>query len=282
MSRPADFLILIRPVNSLMVGFAVIVGIAVAIPTEIFSMPTLLGFLTGFLISSYSMVVNDIYDLEVDRLNKLDRPLAHGRIKPRTAAIYSAILLSLGIITSILISWNNFVIAAVFAFIAWIYNSWGKKQMLLGNIMVAASVAIPYIYGGSAVERIESQLLWFLALTSFLASTGREVIKTISDVEGDKLREVKSVARIKGARTAASIGIILFLAAVASSFLPVINNQVGIVYLILIFIPNGLFIYASLKMNNDYSKESVIRIKNLALIGMIIGMLVFILGGIYK
>jgi geranylgeranylglycerol-phosphate geranylgeranyltransferase len=281
MSNPVDFLILIRPVNSLMVGFAVVVGIAVTIPVEILSLPALLGFLTGFLISSYSMVVNDIYDREVDRVNNLNRPLANGRIETRTAVIFSVTLLSLGIISSVLISWNNFIIAAVFAFIAWIYNSWGKKQILLGNMMVAASVAIPYIYGGSAVERIGSQLLWFLALTSFLASTGREVIKTISDVEGDEFRDVKSIARIKGSKVAASVGTALFLSAVASSFLPIITNQVGMVYLILIFIPNSLFIYAALKVNRDYSKENAIKIKNLSLIGMIIGMFVFILGGIY-
>ncbi len=279
MSGPIDFMMLTRPVNSIMVGFAVLVGVAVTAPFELLSAHTTLGFLTGFLISSYSMVVNDFYDLEVDRVNNPAKPLASGKVNLRSATAYAGILLILGIISSILISTNNFIIAAVFAFVSWIYNYWGKKKMLLGNMMVAASVAIPYIYGGAAVGRIESLLLWFLALTSFLAATGREVVKTISDVKGDEVRQVNSIARTYGSQAAAYVGASFFLGAVASTIFPIITGQVGFIFSILIVIPNALFIYASVSIIRDDSKINVLKIKNLTLRGMIIGMLVFIGGG---
>ncbi len=281
MSRPIDLIMLTRPVNSIMVGFAVVVGVAVSAPLELLSTPTILGFLTGFLISSYSMVVNDWYDLDVDRINNPNRPLASGRISLRTAAVYAAILLILGIATSLFIGLENFIIATVFAAIAWVYNYWGKKQILLGNMMVAASVAIPYIYGGAAVGRIESLLLWFLALTSFLAATGREVVKTISDVEGDEARRVNSVARVYGSHAAAIVGGVLFLGAASSTVLPIVTGEVGVVFSTLILLPDVLFIYAAVKIIRDSTKTNALKIKNLTLIGMIIGMLVFIIGGIY-
>lgn len=281
MSRPIDLIMLTRPVNSIMVGFAVVVGVAVSAPLELLSTPTILGFLTGFLISSYSMVVNDWYDLDVDRINNPNRPLASGRISLRTAAVYAAILLILGIATSLFTGLENFIIATVFAAIAWVYNYWGKKQILLGNMMVAASVAIPYIYGGAAVGRIESLLLWFLALTSFLAATGREVVKTISDVEGDEARRVNSVARVYGSHAAAIVGGVLFLGAASSTVLPIVTGEVGVVFSTLILLPDVLFIYAAVKIIRDSTKTNALKIKNLTLIGMIIGMLVFIIGGIY-
>ncbi|MEE9585784.1 MAG: UbiA family prenyltransferase [Nitrososphaerales archaeon] len=281
MSRPIDLIMLTRPVNSIMVGFAVVVGVAVSAPLELLSTPTILGFLTGFLISSYSMVVNDWYDLDVDRINNPNRPLASGRISLRTAAVYAAILLILGIATSLFTGLENFIIATVFAAIAWVYNYWGKKQILLGNMMVAASVAIPYIYGGAAVGRIESLLLWFLALTSFLAATGREVVKTISDVEGDEARRVNSVARVYGSHAAAIVGGVLFLGAASSTVLPIVTGEVGVVYSTLILLPDVLFVYAAVKIIRDSTKTNALKIKNLTLIGMIIGMLVFIIGGIY-
>ena len=281
MSKTIDLMLLTRPVNSIMVGFAVIVGISVSAPNQLLSVPALLGFLTGFLISSYSMVVNDWYDLEVDRINSPDRPLASGRIHPRTAGVFAGIMLTLGLISSILIGLDTFIIASVFAAIAWIYNYQGKKQMLLGNMMVAASVAIPYIYGGATVGMIGDLLLWFLALTSFLAATGREIIKTIADVNGDAARQVKSIARVYGSRIAAYAGAFFFLGAVASTVIPILVGEVGIVFTVLILIPDILFIYAAVRIIMDYSKLKALQIKKLALIGMIIGMVIFIIGGSY-
>jgi len=281
MSKTIDLMLLTRPVNSIMVGFAVIVGISVSAPNQLLSVPALLGFLTGFLISSYSMIVNDWYDLEVDRINSPDRPLASGRIHPRTAAVFAGIMLTLGLISSILIGLDTFIIASIFAAIAWIYNYRGKKQMLLGNMMVAASVAIPYIYGGATVGMIDDRLLWFLALTSFLAATGREIIKTIADVDGDAARQVKSIARVYGSRIAAYAGAFFFLGAVGSTVIPILVGEVGIVFTVLILIPDILFIYAAVRIIMDYSKLKALQIKKLALIGMIIGMVIFIIGGSY-
>jgi len=281
MSKTIDLMLLTRPVNSIMVGFAVIVGISVSAPNQLLSIPALLGFLTGFLISSYSMIVNDWYDLEVDRINSPDRPLASGRIHPRTAAVFAGIMLTLGLISSILIGLDTFIIASIFAAIAWIYNYRGKKQMLLGNMMVATSVAIPYIYGGATVGMIDDRLLWFLALTSFLAATGREIIKTIADVDGDAARQVKSIARVYGSRIAAYAGAFFFLGAVGSTVIPILVGEVGIVFTVLILIPDILFIYAAVRIIMDYSKLKALQIKKLALIGMIIGMVIFIIGGSY-
>jgi|TARA_B100000315_G_scaffold37749_1_gene32382 geranylgeranylglycerol-phosphate geranylgeranyltransferase len=281
MRRTIDLIMLTRPVNSIMVGFAVIVGIAVSAPGQLLSITALLGFLTGFLISSYSMIVNDCYDLEVDRINSPDRALPSGRIHLRTAVTFSGILLTLGLISSIIIGLDTFIIALVFAVIAWAYNFRGKKQLLLGNMMVAASVAIPYIYGGATVGMMGDLLLWFLALTSFLAATGREVVKTIVDVKGDAVRQVKSVARVYGSRIAAYVSAFFFLGAVVSTVFPILMGEVGIVFTVLILIPDVLFIYASVRIVSDYSKFKALQIKKLALIGMIIGMVIFIIGGSY-
>ena len=147
--------------------------------------------------------------------------------------------------------------------------------------MVAASVAIPYIYGGATVGMMGDLLLWFLALTSFLAATGREIIKTIADVNGDAARQVKSIARVYGSRIAAYAGAFFFLGAVASTVIPILVGEVGIVFTVLILIPDILFIYAAVRIIMDYSKLKALQIKKIALIGMIIGMVIFIIGGSY-
>lgn len=279
MPPPPGPLAIIRPTNSLMVGFAVIVGIAVAAPPQALTPTAALGFLTGFLISSYSMIINDLYDLEVDKINAPHRPLPSGSITPSTAKTLAALLLLLGLLTATLSGQTNLVIAATFAFLAWIYNRWGKRQGLLGNTMVAASVAIPYIYGSAAIHQPTYLLVWLLALTSFLAATGREVVKAIADIAGDEIRNVKSIARIKGSQTAARVAALLFLLAVITTPLPLLAQLTGYVYGILVLIPNVIFIYAALRLLRDHSPANAQKIKRLALSGMLTGLLAFLAGG---
>ena len=71
-----------------MIGFAVIVGAFVSKPATIDAATLLLGFVTGFAICGYSMVINDYYDIEVDRVNQPDRPLPSGAISswPNTSS----------------------------------------------------------------------------------------------------------------------------------------------------------------------------------------------------
>ncbi|MGQ9469140.1 MAG: geranylgeranylglycerol-phosphate geranylgeranyltransferase [Nitrososphaerales archaeon] len=287
MARLNSTIALIRPINSIMVGFAVIVGVGVASPSMIFSIHSLLGFLTGFFISSFSMVVNDYYDIEVDKVNRPDRPLPSGAISINSAMILALILLSIGIASSILIglinfTYYNFVIASVFAFIAWFYNFWGKKRGFIGNIMVSLSVAIPYIYGGMAVNNADRPLLLWLALTSFLAATGREVIKTISDIKGDELRGVKSVARVYGLKFASMLGAMMFFMAIVSSWFPFITGIVGMVYAMLILIPNLIFVYASIKILKDPSESNALNVKRISLLGMLTGLIAFLIGGVIR
>lgn len=280
MPTPSSPVAIIRPTNSLMVGFAVIVGITVASPSQSLTLMAAVGFLTGFLVSSYAMVINDLYDLEVDKINAPHRPLPSGAITPANAKILAVLLLLFGLATSTLTGQTTLVIAGTFALLAWIYNSWGKRQGLIGNTMVAASIAIPFIYGSAAVDQPTYLLVWLLALTSFLAGTGREVVKSIADVAGDQMRKVKSIARVKGPKAAARLGALFFGLAIFTTPLPILTHLAGYVYGTLVLIPNIIFVHAIIKLLQDHSPTNARKIKTQALIGMLIGLLAFLAGGV--
>jgi len=185
---------LVRPVNCAMIGFAVIVGAFVSKPSSTSVLELALGFLTGFFVCAYSMAVNDVYDIEVDRVNRPERPLPSGRISVGGASRISVVALIAGIACSVL-SLNPLavVIALFYAFLSWLYNSRAKKAGIAGNLIVASSLAIPFIYGGViAGGSATGSLLLLMALTSFFSGVGREVVKTMADVEGDAKRGVRS------------------------------------------------------------------------------------------
>ena len=270
-----------------MVGIAVIIGVILTSLNAVLSWKTLYGFFTGFFISSFSMVVNDIYDVEVDRINQLKRPLVTGEIKISEAWTYALMLLSFGIIFSLITSLTGFIIAVLFGFISWFYNFYLKKQGIIGNLTVALSISIPYIYGNvvsfAVVPTIQGTvflgtsflLLWFI-IVSFLAVTGREVIKTISDREGDRTRGVKSITHSIGQENSARVGATLFILAVLCTLGPYLSKQLGTYYLVMVMIPDTLFVYLSYSILKNHSNDNVRRVKKLALFGMLLGFIAFI------
>jgi geranylgeranylglycerol-phosphate geranylgeranyltransferase len=284
-SSASSLLSMIRPANSVLVGFAVVVGIAITSNNyrEIFSLTSLLGFLTGFFISSFSMVSNDIYDYEVDRVNQPDRPLPSGRIKANQAKNFSLVLLVLGLLAALGLGVANLAIAALFALIGWYYNFRGKKSGLFGNSLVAASLAIPYIFGSIALGNYSINLSYILAITSFLAGMGREVLKGISDIEGDKLRNVRTVASSHGIGIAKKVTALFFVLAVLSSVLPIIFGLLGKalpLYLALILLPDAIFLYLAYRVLVLKNPGETVRLKTFALGGMMLGLVVYLISGL--
>jgi len=273
---------LIRPVNCAMIGFAVIVGAFVSKPLNASPLQLGFGFLTGFFICAYSMAVNDIYDVEVDKVNRPERPLPSGRVTAQAASRISILVLLAGVASSVLtLNAVAIVIALVYALLSWLYNSRAKKTGLPGNLIVASSLAIPFIYGGVvAGGSTTGSLLLMMALTSFFAGVGREVVKSMADVEGDAERGVNSVARAKGLKSASAVGAAFFLLAVGTSWVPLIMGLANRVYTFGVLVPDLIFIYLAGRILLKPDPKNAYRVKKVALGGMTVGLLVFIGGAL--
>ncbi len=271
---------LIRPVNCTMIGFAVIVGAFVSKPTSVSTPQLALGFLTGFFICAYSMAVNDIYDLDVDRVNRPERPIPSGRISVQDASRVSFAVLGLGIGCSIFsLSQLAVAIAVVYAFLSWLYNSKAKKTGFPGNLIVASSLAIPFIYGGAiSGGSIGGSLLLMMALTAFFSGVGREVVKAMADIEGDAKRNVNSVARSRGLTVASRVGALYFVLAVLTSWVPLITGLADQLYTYGVLVPDVIFLYLAVAIVVRHEPASAFRVKRVALAGMTVGLLVFIGG----
>ena len=267
---------LIRPINSFMIGLAVVVGIAIGSPDMLFSRLTIYGFITGFSISSYSMIINDIYDIEIDKVNQPERPLAKQIISINSALSLSLILLLIGLTSSLLISYYNIIITAIFSFLSWFYNIWGKKQGIIGNSIVASSMSIPFIFGGIITGNI-SLLVWSISLIAFLSGMGREIIKTIADVKGDKIKGIKSVSIQFGSRNAMLIACGFIIISILISFIPVYLNLIQIYYIPLLILTDLILLYSIFVLSKDYSKSESLKVKKYILYAMLFGLITFLM-----
>ena len=266
---------LIRPINSFMIGLAVVVGIAIGSPDMLFSRLTIYGFITGFSISSYSMIINDIYDIEIDKVNQPERPLAKQIISINSALSLSLILLLIGLTSSLIISYSNIIITAIFSFLSWFYNIWVKKQCIIGNSIVASSMSIPFIFGGVITGNI-SLLVWSISLIAFLSGMGREIIKTIADVEGDKIKGIKSVSIQFGPRNAMLVACGFIIISILISFIPVYLNLIQIYYIPLLILTDLILIYSVFLLSKNYSKSESLKVKKYILYAMLFGLITFL------
>ena len=117
---------ILRIPNLLLMGIGVIFGGFIALKTYMFSQDLGLAALSAALLTAAANVMNDIRDLEIDKINRPERPIPSGRISVRVAWTLYAILLSVGILLSGVVSIECFIIAILAAILSYIYNRWFK------------------------------------------------------------------------------------------------------------------------------------------------------------
>ena len=279
-SRVASYIALIRVPNCLMIGLAVIVGETIALGTIPPLFPLLLGFLSAFLLLAGTMVLNDIQDIEVDQINSPDRPIPAGRVMIREAYVFSILLSAAAVIASLFLGvWPLLTALAALVLMAY-YNTKGKKTGILGNAVVSVNVALPFLFGGLAVNNFGRPLLFIFFLLAFLANMAREVAKGISDIAGDSSRGIRTVAANRGPRVASQISAALFVVAVALSFLaPILDKTVSVYYYPGVALADLGFLYSSYRLVRDPGAKTVHSIKTQVLLWMLLGLVGFVMGG---
>lgn len=269
---------LTRPANSVMVGAAVVVGQVVVLGELPGILEAFLGFLTGALISSSSMIMNDYFDLESDRVNAPSRPLPRGSVSLGEARLLAVATGVAGILASAFLGWVALGVAGLFWLVGFTYSWRLKATGLLGNALVSSSVGIPFVYGGISVGDPRDSVIWFFFFVAFLANMGREVAKGIADVRGDELRQVKTVARGGGTEFAGRLSSLFLFSAILLSYFPYLIELLGDAYLLLVSASNIVIAYIALRLLRIRTASESRRLKHWLLYGMILGMMAFVVG----
>ena len=279
MGKMIGFLRLIRPLNCLMMGFAVIVGVSLVSPPTL-SINIIFGFITSFTLTASSMAINDYYDREIDSINEPNRPIPKGDISAKEALYLADILIIIGLISAFKTNISSFFTALIALLISLFYITRGKRTGILGNFLVSISVIVPFIYGGLIIGNIQTPTILFVAI-AFLSNTAREITKGIVDVEGDRSYNINTIAVIHGNKIAAIVGVILSFLAVGISPLPWLWGLVSNWFIPPIIITDVGIIISSFMLIHDYSRKNAKRIKNLSLLWFLVGLLAFILGRLF-
>ena len=280
MNKLGGFIRLIRPVNCVMMGFAVLVG-AVLTASQFANLNWLnvaFGFLTGFTFCAAAMVINDYYDRNIDAINEPARPIPSGTVKTREALAFMAALVAVGFVFAVYVSVLCFAVAAASLAITATYLTVGKRSGLPGNFLVSACVAIPFIYGSIvAIHTVGLNVVLFASM-AFLSNTGREITKGIVDVKGDSAEGVKTLAVRYGEKKAAITASVFYVTAVALTPGTWLLGLVSIWFVPFVLVTDVGLVASSAFLLKNHSRENSRRIKNMVLLWFIFGLLAYVFG----
>ncbi|NYZ78734.1 UbiA family prenyltransferase [Candidatus Micrarchaeota archaeon] len=272
---------LVRFEHSFMLAVAVAVGEVITLHAVPQYNLLLLSILPPMLVGAASFAINDYFDLKSDRINRrMDRPLVSGEITPRNALLLSLLLFALGTLISILINFNCFLLTLSFSILACLYSFRLKDIAVIGNIYIALTMAVPFVYGSIAVADYIPAAVLLLSSIAFVSGLAREIMGTVRDIRGDRAgRGSKTLPMLIGARNSLLLSFIFYMVSIALSILPYLYidpYRGNLSYLVPVLINDVLLAYIALHSLGKPSKQFMKASRNLSLAAMFIALLGFL------
>lgn len=185
------------------------------------------------LIAAGGYVINDYFDVKIDRINRPDDIVVTRHISRDGAMRLFQILTAAGVIAGLAVAWwaRSWTLAMIFIVIPgllWFYSASYKRQLLVGNIVVAfASALVPLLVAivnadylrhlyGEALQYtpiIGMLYVWMsgFAIFAFLMTLAREMVKDIQDIAGDREMECRTAAIVWGEKASKVIVTVLLI-----------------------------------------------------------------------
>ncbi|MFY1112496.1 MAG: UbiA family prenyltransferase [Methanosarcinaceae archaeon] len=229
-------------------GVCVVLGELLALgelptPTEI-----VLGFLSFFFISAAALILNDYFDVEIDRINAPERPLPAGLVTGQDVVLLSIAVTGLGFTTGYLISLEALLVVILVWAVGFLYNWRFKRAGFIGNLMVSFSVGMTFVFGGIATGRPFETIVWFFAVIVMLVDLGEEIAADAMDIEGDRQAGSRSLALVLGRENALKISGAIFLLVIVASILPFFLGWLELIYLFPILLMDAVILYSTSKL----------------------------------
>jgi len=223
-------------------------------------------------------VFNDIFNLEEDKVNAPERPLVKGEVSLKEAVAAGALSLALGSALAATLGLLPFLLAMLAVSTGMAYNARLKRAGFPGNVVVALDTALPFLFGATVASGARVPILAYMfTLTAFLATLGREILKGIVDLEGDRRAGIRTVAVMRGVTLAAKLSSTMLLSAISLSIVALVfvKESALLAYTTLVSVTDALFAYVSAALLLRSDKATAERGRRKTLIAMFTGTLAF-------
>jgi geranylgeranylglycerol-phosphate geranylgeranyltransferase len=266
-----------RPINLLITFISVIVAAFICQPILFPRIDVILAAFTASFVMASGNIINDIYDIEIDKINRPERPLPSNKITIVQAYSIYISLVFISIFISIFLNEEALVIVLPSILLLFFYSKYLKRIPLVGNIVVAFLTGLVFIFGGVVVGNPSAAIV--LAVFAFLINLIREITKDIQDFEGDKTIGVKTLPIYFGFKTSKLIILLFTFILILFTLYPFLTHLYKIEYFVFVMITvNPILIYCLNKLFQDQSLQNLKKISNLLKLSMVFGLIAIYLG----
>jgi geranylgeranylglycerol-phosphate geranylgeranyltransferase len=230
-----DILRLIRVWNCFLAMAGVWVGayLTLLVPTYYRS---LMAGLAAFLVCAAGNVLNDVLDIEIDRVNRPQRVLVRGALSLRFARILAIALAGTAVAIAIAVNLEVTAIVIIGLLLLAAYNYRLKRIPLISNLTIAVLSGLTFMAGGFSKGSNLALLLpgpLIPATFAVLFHMVREIVKDVEDIEGDSRLGVRTLPQVIGVSKSLLVGLSLFFVLVVLTYIPVIEGWFGRAYQII-------------------------------------------------
>ncbi len=265
-----------RPVNVLitLVSIPVACWIAGGIASSRFII--FLAGLTGALVAAGANAINDVFDIDIDRINRPERPLPRGALTIYDAKKMWLILSIAALIINLFLNLTALLIVILSIVLLYLYSARLKRTVLAGNLVIGLMTGMAFIYGGIVIGRIERAVV--PAVFAFLVNLARELLKDVEDLEGDRKENAVTLPIKYGVIPALVIATVSLFVLISATIAAVIFTLYNSAFFYIVLVADCLICVSIILMWHDRSSKAIGCISTILKIIMIIGLIAIITG----
>ena len=194
--------------------------------------------LTTVFLAASGNVINDYFDIKIDRINRPDKVVVGKVYHRRSVLLMHVFFTFIGVFAGFFLAYiyrkeSYALMFILIPILLWYYSTTLKKQVLIGNLVISLLTAlVPYfvvslefsalirVHGEAVIATEACSTAWFwttgFALFALISNLGREIIKDMEDVKGDKDAGCRTLPIEMGIKYTKAVVIALSLASIAA------------------------------------------------------------------
>lgn len=227
---------LIRPLHLVISLLAVILGAVLSYGSVSAAVQpaVITAAFSAMLIAAAGGVLRGGFGMEVNPIDRPDRPRSSWVLSAAAAQAMWAALTVAGLAVAALVSWMHLALGTFAVLLLYLYSARFNRFPMLGNATVALVVALAIIYGGLVPGSPYGAVV--ASVFAFLTTFARKVVKEIQSMEVDALAGLTTLPIAHGARAARAIFMAVILLAILLTPIPFLAMDYGPLFLLLVLI----------------------------------------------
>lgn len=286
--------ILIIALVQLLIKYALLEPFGVQ--TSLDTLSIIILIMATICIAAAGNIINDIQDIETDLINKPEKIIVYKTISEKTAYNLFIVLNLMGVGLGFYLSYSidsapSFSIFVIVSALLYVYSTYLKRTLIVGNVVVSVLVALSLLIVGlfellpattpynQKIQLSVFKIIFYYALFAFIINLLREIAKDIEDIDGDYKAGMHTLPIAIGRQRAKNILTVLNFIPLLGLVFYIVSSlykqPIAVGYFLLFVI--APLLYISIKTFSAKTKKDFHHLSNLYKLVMVFGMLSLLL-----